>query len=120
MPIKFIQCFITLDRRPTPGKYENIISDFKKRNAGPSFGIARQYYEKVYMRSKVYPHDKNIPGPGSYKLPDKKGVQYSMRGRTKIQDSVHINVKNNIPGPGAYSSLTTFSPKGDNFVSTIR
>ena len=76
--------------------------------------------KKVYMRSKVYPHDKNIPGPGSYKLPDKKGVQYSMRGRTKIQDSVHINVKNNIPGPGTYSSLTTFSPKGDNFVSTIR
>ena len=72
------------------------------------------------MRSKIYPLNTFTPGPGSYALPENKGVQYSMREKTKIRDSLHINKKNNIPGPGAYSTLTTFSPKGDVFVSNIK
>mmetsp|Transcript_42034 Transcript_42034/g.48737 ORF Transcript_42034/g.48737 Transcript_42034/m.48737 type:complete len:253 (-) Transcript_42034:55-813(-) len=107
------------NRKPTPGKYENEISDFKKKNAGHTFGVSRQSYEKVFVKANKIPIDQNIPGPGAYKIPLSIGLQYSLKGRTKMIDTVAINVKNNIPGPGAYSSFSTISPKGNSFLSSI-
>jgi hypothetical protein len=37
-----------------------------------SFGIAREAYEKVYVKENP-PSDKSIPGPGTYYVPPKIG-----------------------------------------------
>lgn len=114
-----------VDNNPAPTSYQPK-SDFDKvdpHGRAFSFGIAREAYEKVYIKENP-PLDKNIPGPGSYTIPQKVGAEaskYSMKGRTLN----HCNNKSHIisllylvmltttrhnPGPGAYEPKLSFDP----------
>ena len=111
---------ITIDRKPSPGSYDNNKSDFKQRNKGPSFGVSYASFEKVYMKSNRVPNDKNIPGPGSYRIPSEKGKQFSMGQKLSETSTFNKATRNNLPGPGAYSTIETINPKGRTFLSTMK
>lgn len=110
-----------LDKRPAPGAYKVPLSDFShKSNKGPTFGISYSSFEKVYMRANKTNMDKSIPGPGTYAIPEKKGVGYSMGAKLKNGSVMADSARNKIPGPGAYKTLTTITPRGDSILSTMR
>lgn len=75
-----------LGDNPPPTCY-NMKSDFDGRNPHGrafSFGIAREAYSKVYIKENLT-SDPSIPGPGTYALPPKIGLEaqkYSIKGRT--------------------------------------
>ncbi len=77
-------------------------SDFdpkKHEHQAYSFGIGRNFYEKVYCEASSF-GDKSIPGPGNYNVLKGFGNEsskYSMLGREK-----GISNKSKIPGPGEY------------------
>jgi hypothetical protein len=63
--------------------------------------------------------DKNVPGPGkySYLRPfGSDGVKHSLSPKAK--DSCILNLKNKIPGPGAYN--TTTSPNEKSQISNLK
>jgi hypothetical protein len=62
------------NKTPDPTAYE-ITSDFNKTakaNQGKmfSFGASREAYSRVYCEGRV-PHDRDIPGPGTYGIPQR-------------------------------------------------
>ena len=75
---------------PEPGTY-NLPSDFEKEKLGSftkngkmfSFGAPREAYDRVYYKERI-PHDRQIPGPGSYELDatlGKNSKKFSLVGR---------------------------------------
>jgi hypothetical protein len=74
----------------------------KPKSPAYTFGISRQFYEKVYNEAEFY-HDKNFPGPGQYKYTKPFGseaAKFSIAGRNKPASS-----KTKMPGPGTYPQL---------------
>lgn len=69
------------------------------------------------MKSNRIPVDKSIPGPGAYKIPTTRGKQYSIG--MKLQ-SEFAKSRANIPGPGAYATVSTITPQGSVFLSTVK
>lgn len=56
------------------------------------------------------PHDKEIPGPGTYDVRIKKmgteGRKTTMHSRHReALDPYHVMTKENVPGPGCYGSV---------------
>jgi hypothetical protein len=90
----------------------------KKPNAPSySFGIARNYYEKVFCDSNVQ-HERNVPSPGKYNVLKGFGAEapkYSLYGRNKDRKSESAK----IPGPGEYKAITT-NPLGKFPFSNIK
>jgi hypothetical protein len=74
----------------------------------------------VYIKSNRVPNDKNIPGPGSYKITSEKGKQFSIGGKLSETSAFNKATRNNIPGPGSYSTIATINPKGRTFLSTVK
>jgi len=75
---------------PEPGTY-NLPSDFEKdkqisftKNGKMfSFGAPRNAYDRVYYKERI-PHDRTIPGPGTYQLDTtlgKNSKKFSIMGR---------------------------------------
>jgi len=91
--------------------YYNMSSDFdgkKFQHPAYTFGIARQYYEKVFCEASTY-GDKAVPGPGNYNYLRPFGsnsIKYSLLGRGKSENS-----KNKVPGPGEYP-IVSINAKG--------
>jgi hypothetical protein len=90
----------------------------KKPNAPAfSFGISRNYYEKVFCDSNVQ-HERWVPGPGKYEVVKKFGHEapkFSLYGRIKDRKSESAK----IPGPGEYKSITT-NPLGKFAFSNVK
>ena len=90
----------------------------KKPNAPSySFGISRNYYDKVYCDSNVR-HERNNPGPGKYEASKRFGNEnpkYSLYGR--IKDRIQESSK--FPGPGEYKSAGT-NPLGKFHFSNLK
>ncbi|KAM3135740.1 hypothetical protein pb186bvf_012137 [Paramecium bursaria] len=97
---------IKLDRTsdaPSPQKYD-VSSSYRNRR-GHSFGIGR---EMLYVSNK---DNSQFPGPGQqvniynqFRYPQQTTmakVAYSIRGK------LSQNIKNDVPGPGAYDPLST-------------
>lgn len=86
-------------------------SDFdpkKYQHPAYTFGIARQYYEKVYCEASTF-GDKAIPGPGNYNVLKSFGsdtFKYSLYGKGK-----NLSNKNKVPGPGEYP-IVSINPRG--------
>jgi len=82
--------------------FYNMGSDFdpkKHEHAAYTFGIGRQYYEKVYCESSTF-GDKKIPGPGNYNYVRSIGhdcPKFTIVGRHKEPSNKH-----KVPGPGEY------------------
>lgn len=77
-----------MDVSPDPGAYK-LPSDFEKPNTTQnkgkmfSFGTGRKAYERVYYKERI-PHDKHIPGPGTYEQreePGQNAKKFSMLAR---------------------------------------
>jgi len=82
-------------------------SDFGKDHHLPAytFGIGRQYFEKVYCETSSY-RDKTIPGVGAYtfnKTFGSESVKYSMVGKGNTKP---LAARNKVPGPGEYNSIS--------------
>ena len=108
---------------PSPNSYQTK-SDFCK-NPGKnafSFGIAREAYEKVYL--KEHPSQagkKSIPGPGSYKVNSiigNDGRKFSFRPKTR--DVNMFLLAKDSPGPGAYDFRASVNSKAMNFNSKFQ
>jgi len=95
-------------------------SDFntKKPNTPAfSFGIARNYYEKVFCDSNIQ-HERGVPGPGKYEVVKKFGNEapkYSIYGRLKERSAESAK----IPGPGEYKMYET-NPLGKFAFSNVK
>lgn len=66
------------------------------------------------MRANKTNTDRSIPGPGTYAIPENKGVGYSMGTKLKTGTVMAVLTKNKIPGPGTYTI------KSDSILSTVR
>jgi len=101
-------------------EFYEIPSEFntKKPNAPAfSFGISRNFYDKVYNESNIQV-EKSYPGPGKYEIIKNFGHEapkYSMFKRNKDR----INDTSNEPGPGEYKLLST-NPLGKFPSSNIK
>lgn len=89
-----------------------------------SFGIGRQYYQRVYMAHQKANLDNSMPGPGAYESviygvgTDSK--KYNMQGKTfNPSEPSNIEIKKNIPGPGTYGDVIEINKYGVYNVSTI-
>lgn len=95
-------------------------SDFdgkKYQHPAYTFGIARQYYEKVYCEASSF-GDKSVPGPGNYNFLKQFGSdasKYSLYGKGYIKNSSKLKV----PGPGEYSSVA-INPNGRYPISKMK
>jgi hypothetical protein len=95
-------------------------SDFNtKKPKAPafSFGIARNYYEKVFCDSNIQ-HERGVPGPGKYEVVKKFGNEapkYSLYGRLKERNAESAK----IPGPGEYKIYET-NPLGKFAFSNVK
>lgn len=82
--------------------YYNLPSGFnQKKPMSPTytFGIAREYYEKVYCGNQTVV-DKSLPGPGKYNYTKPLGqeaLKFSLFGRRKNPHKRQV-----VPGPGTY------------------
>ena len=80
------------------------------KNRGVSFGISREFYKRVYYKENI-PHDRAIPGPGTYYNADnhkvnRDSLQYSIRPKTDYNSSFVDHTKG-FPGPGTYDLKQT-------------
>ncbi len=96
---------------PSPSTYE-LKSQFKKDGKkGKTFGIAREAFAKVYLKSA--PNLGKSPGPGAYNIAPiigKNGSKYTMRLRTALlNDNVTAKI---VPGPGQYMVPPAITPNG--------
>ena len=80
--------FTQRNTSPSPNNYM-LGSEFDKSNKKGlvyTFGIAREAYEKVYI--KANPHkDPSIPGPGAYEtriVPGKDAKKFTLRPKTTL------------------------------------
>ena len=76
------------EKSPDPGTYR-LPSDFDKpaetvrKGKMYSFGAGREAYDRVYYKERV-PHDRQIPGPGTYEQrqePGKNAKKFSLLSR---------------------------------------
>lgn len=84
-----------------------------------SFGAGREAYDRVYYKERI-PHDRQIPGPGTYEArlePGKDAKKFSLLSR--IATESHIAVKSTTPGPGHYKESLRIAPDGLYPLSTI-
>jgi hypothetical protein len=90
----------------------------KKPNAPSySFGISRNYYDKVFCDSNIKT-ERNVPGPGKYEAAKKFGNEnpkFSLYGRVKDK----MNETSKYPGPGEYKT-TGMNPFGKFPYSTFK
>lgn len=105
---------------PPPGSYEPQTM-FAKNPKGKafSFGISRLSYEKVYNEKDKQP-DKNIPGPGTYRIEGlwgKEGRFITLKSKLSSNLLRHSKY---IPGPGAYEPTVATSKWGNYFNSKFR
>jgi hypothetical protein len=111
--------FAKLNNNKCAAFYE-IGSDFdKKKPHAPSysFGISRNFYEKVYCETNMQ-FDRNVPGPGKYEALKKFGNEnpkYSIYGRIREL----LPKSSRIPGPGDYKIIGT-NPLGKYPVSSFK
>lgn len=89
-----------------------------KRSSSPkfTFGIARDFYEKVYYETNKM-LDKNVPGPGKYNYLKSFGSEASKFSITGKQPDHHSKGQN--PGPGQYP-LFSINPQGKYPVSNVK
>ncbi len=74
--------------------------------------------DKVYNEAEFY-HDKNFPGPGSYKHTKPFGseaLKFSLYGRG---ESKNLGNKTKVPGPGSYP-LIGINPEGKYMYSKYK
>jgi len=101
--------------------YYNMKSDFDPKHyehPAYTFGIGRQYYEKVFCESSTF-GDKSIPGPGNYNFVRSIGhdcAKYTMLGRGS---PTNITTKSKVPGPGEYP-IISINQKGRYPLSKMR
>lgn len=105
---------------PSPGTYD-LPSEFRKQPKGKafSFGISHSSYAKVYNENDRSP-DKNVPGPGTYSIPDlcgNEGLHYTLKPRL---NSAMFKTSANIPGPGTYETPQAISKTGNYFNSKFK
>lgn len=104
-------------------EFYGIKRDFDKGNLiGPkfTFGICRESYAKVYYDTNKM-LDKNIPGPGKYKIlrdfgSDAKKYTMGQRLNTFAGTGAKYNVT---PGPGAYNPVLKIIPGGKCPISSV-
>jgi len=95
-----------------------ILTQKKPKTPAWTFGISRQFYEKVYNEAEFY-HDKSFPGPGQYKHTKPFGstaIKYSLYGRLGEKG---LGTKLKSPGPGAYEPVE-LKPDGKYTMSRFR
>lgn len=81
-----------------------------------TFGASREAYSRVYCQGRV-PHDRDIPGPGTYGIPQrpKEGKVYSISKKlpreckfssflNNLFSLAHVAVTSSTPGPGTYNN----------------
>lgn len=123
-------CFFNwiLAKTPAPSSYlirSEIREDTKKNSY--TFGLSRECFKKVFLEH-LLPRDYSVPGPGSYRHKEdigKLGEKYTMRMKTSINIELLIllvdcNTKLNVPGPGTYKTLNSFTDNGKYFVSKFK
>jgi len=113
---------LTSDRKSGCDNFYNIPSTFNgKKPNGPSysFGISRDFYDKVYCDSNVQ-FERNVPGPGKYEMKQKFGdnsPKYSLG--TKNAENA-LDFKNKIPSPGEYKNILGINSEGKYISSSIK
>ena len=102
-------------------QFYNIPSEFnpkKPHTPSYSFGISRNYYEKVYYESNRN-FDKNVPGPGKYNYLKPFGsdtFKFSLYGKG---DSKTFSQTSKSPGPGTYP-IVSINPNGKYPLSNMK
>lgn len=102
-------------------QYYNMPTDFdpkKPHLPAYTFGISRNYYEKVYYDTNKM-LDKNVPGPGKYNYLKSFGSEaskYSMLGKGEGKG---LSETARVPGPGQYP-IISINPTGKYPVSNMR
>lgn len=103
--------------------YYDIPSSFNgKKPNGPSysFGISRDFYDKVYCDSNII-YERNVPGPGQYKIKPIFGEdspKYSLAGRT--EENKFADFKNKVPPPNEYKNVIGINATGKYPVSNVK
>lgn len=87
--------------------FYNMPSDFDMRKKlGTSFGLSREYYNKVYLEGGNN-FDKNNPGPGKYNISQNLGKdapKFSLY--SKLDNHKFLKERNKYtPGPGDYRPI---------------
>ncbi len=105
---------IVKNKRDVAESFYNIPSLFdSKKPTGPSFsfGLSREYYNKVFCDSNVQ-HERNVPGPGRYQIKSSIGgdsPKYTLVGK---HDDTNLNFKNRVPPPGEYKNVLGINSSG--------
>jgi hypothetical protein len=105
---------------PDPGAYvpPTMFSKEPKGRAH-TFGASFSIYENVYIKGNIKA-DKNVPGPGTYTLPErvgKDGRHFTIKGRLSNNALKHSASK---PGPGTYEPPTSINKTGKYFNSKYK
>ena len=106
---------------PPPNSYRRV-SEFEQKQKKAhiySFGASREVYNKVYQEHNPS-KEACVPGPGTYGSKSYMGsdsTKYSMRPKTNSTFNCGVN---EAPGPGAYNSVTAFTPLGQHFISKYK
>jgi len=70
------------------------------------------------MKNNKVPNDKNVPGPGSYKISTPRGKQFSLGA--KLDSVFKTNTRHQVPGPGTYNSTALIASKKQPFLSNVK
>lgn len=110
------------DKKSVCDSYYNIPSIFNgKKPNGPSFsfGLSRDYYDKVYCDSNIQ-YERNVPGPGRYEIKSPFGEdspKYSLFGRNEENK---MDFRNKVPPPGEYKNVLGINSSGKYPVSNAK
>lgn len=103
--------------------YYNIPSIFNgKKPNGPSysFGISRDFYDKVFCDSNIQ-FERNVPGPGKYEIKTIFGEdspKFSLGGRP--EENKFSDFKSRVPPPGEYRNVLGINAVGKYPVSNVK
>ena len=103
-------------------EFVNVKRDFdlgNQRGLKYSFGLGRDHFKKAYCPGYKN-EDKNIPGPGKYKVRTELGAdapKYSMHAICGERGWTNKNMNN--PAPGTYQPVVKINDKGKYPVSNI-
>ena len=99
---------------PSPSPIDYVLPSTLSKS-GKTFGVERSSYEKVFLKTSTH-INKHSPGP-IYKLSFPEGKFVTLKSRINYLDTEMARL---VPGPNAYSTVSTINKEGKYMLSTYR